>query len=873
MAFNSESGTSGSSWLETLDQRAIAASVALKGRRPDAPVNGLERSALLAQAAHDHRVVWLNAPAGYGKTILMSDYARTAEREGKPVIWLTLDNRDAPADAFLRHFLEASELQLPGVATDALAHWHETRRRGQVDTEQVLLLWLQELATFERPLLLCFDDVHVLYSSDSFQVLNLMIEQVQADVTIILASRFIPVSLGRLQLNPSLCWLRSGELAFTDDDVQRLLQQHEVEAAPRLVPGLMQRLQGWPAGLAIWLLCYRAAGRPLEPAPALGQQEMNDYLLGETLHRLDVPLQTFIRQAAVLGTFSEALLASVTGDAGYHEPLQRALRLNLFIDALPHHPGWFRVHPVMAGLLASDIPVHERQALHRRAFDWLSVHQEPVAALYHARCAGLGREILGWVEQEAETILADLDIAGLLDWFGQLDSELLHQSPRLMAIASWAWLLTHQRDKAEGMIQRLLARRVLPDYEEAALLGYLDRARGQLTAAQEHCRRALEQLPQERFTLRILMSSTLAHLCLAAQDPDGARIWNRLAQDLARQFRAPAMEALALFDYARIEFNRGHLGHCSVLTDHGLALLADGARQAERLPRGRLLLYRAVMLWLREGYTDTLEELLQQGIAAAASVHDVCVCYGYAVAAIGQVEQGNFSRALENVGLAERLMQRWQVDPDSYQWLALVKANIWISQGKVARAQSTLDRLLGGRPYQQLPRPELFPMLPGFTALTQARLYLASGRASDSLQVADSALRQAPGTLATLLLQLARAAAQRMLSAGSDTQAAAHLLHLLRREGVGNHLLSWIPAFQVPGDELPAEVADAAVNLSERELEVLRKIAQGHSNQEIADQLFISLHTVKTHARKINVKLAARSRTQAIRRAQELNLL
>lgn len=873
MVFTKEPESSGTTWLESLDQRAVAAWVNLKSRRPDAPVNGLERSELLAAACTGHQVVWLNAPAGYGKTALMSDYARRLEHEGQPLIWFTLDSRDTPADVFLRHFLEAADYQLPGIATDALAHWHETRRRGQVDTEQVLMLWLQELASIERPLVLFFDDAHSLYNSDSFQVLSLMIEQQQSSVTLLLASRYPPVSLGRLQLNERLKWLRADDLAFSDDDVQRLLQQHDVDIAARLVPALMQRLRGWPAGLAIWLLCYRAAGRPLEPAAALGQQEMSDYLLGEMLHRLEPSLQVFILQAAVLGTFNETLLLQVMRQADYHAPLQQALRLNLFIEPLDHHPGWFSMHPVMAGLLASRLPAAEREQLHRHAFRWLSQHSEPVAALYHARHAGLGREILGWVEQEAENILANLDIAGLLDWFDVLGQELMCESPRLMAIAAWVWLLTHQREKAEGMIQRLLAERVLPGFEEAALQGYLDRLRGQLSSAQQYCQQALEQLPGERYTLRILMSSTLAQLSLSVQDGDGARIWNRLAQDLARQYRAPAMEALALFDYARIEFSRGHLNHSGLLVDHGLELLADGTRQSERMPRGRLLLYRAMLKWLRKGTSAELEDLLQQGIAAATSVHDVSVCYGYAVAAIGFVEQEKYGAALESVDRAERLMQRWQVDADSYRWLALIKANVWISQGKLPRAQAVMERFLAGRSYAQLPRPELFPMLPGFAVFTQARWYLSTGRAQECLQMLDAMPRRGSGTLISLLLQLTRTAALRLLNSSHDQQATLQLLKGLQQEGVGEHMLSWIPAFSGLAETVSVETSDVEVSLSERELDVLRKIAQGYSNQEIADQLFISLHTVKTHARKINVKLAVKSRTQAIRRAQELDLL
>ncbi len=875
MVFTAKPDASQSPWLESLDQKAVAAWVLLKGRRPDAPVHALDRAPLLLNALEQTRVVWVNAPAGYGKTVLLGDTARAAERNGTSVIWLTLDSRDTPDAFFLRHFLEAAERQLPGVATDALAHWHETGRRGHVDVEQVLLLWLQELASFERPLLLCFDDVHCLQDSDSWQVLNLIVEQLPAGVSMVLASRYIPNHLGRLRLNSALGWLGIGELSFSDDETQQLLLLHGVDISPQQIQQLIRRLAGWPAGLAIWLACYRAAGRPLEPAAQLAQQELSDYLLGETLHRLPADVQQFVQQAAVLGSFNEELLQHCTGSADYHQPLQQALRLNLFIEPQLHRAGWFRMHPVMADLLAQQLPQQERSHLHHLAYDWLSQQQQPVAALHHARAAGLSQEVQDWVEHEAETILANLDIAGLLSWFELLGDELLYSSPRLMAIAAWSWLLTHQREKAEDMISRLLQRQCLAGFEEAALQGYLARLKGQLSQAEPLCKQALENLPPARFTLRILMSSTLAQLRLAQHDADGARIWNRLAQDLARQNNAPAMEALALFDYARIELNRGHIAHSREIVERGLALLSGYGEHGERLPRGRLLLYRAVLRWLG-GHDDTLlDETLQQGISASTQVHDVCVCYGYAIMAMRFTAAGDYAAALNALDSAERLMQRWQVEVDSYQWLIMVKANVWISQGKLSRAQSCIDQLLQGQSCAQLPRPELFPMLPGLAVATQARLYLLAGKAAECLHEIDSWLRQRNNNLSMMLLQLLRGAALRAQNQHTESQQIfLQSGRVLQREGIGLDLLVWVPNLS---DSLPqrpdSEPAELSVSLSERELEVLRKIAQGLSNQEIADQLFISLHTVKTHARKINVKLAAKSRTQAIHRAKELQLI
>ncbi len=863
--------TSSLAWFDVLDQRALRAWVTLKSKRPNAPTLALDRYALLQPALAHARVVWLNAPAGYGKTILMADVARAHEQQRRvqAVLWLTLDSRDAPDSLFLRHFLEAAERVMPGIATDALAHWEATRQRGEIDVGGVLLLWLTQMQQTSKKWLLCFDDVHALAHESSWHLLNLLIEQLPSNVTLLLSSRYVPVQAGRLRLNPNVVWCDERDLAFNDDDVQQLLIMHNVAQPGRWVTQLGQRLQGWPAGIALWLNCYRAAGRPLEPPAHFAQDELADYLSGEVLYRLPSELQSFLRYAAVLGAFNEGLLHHCFEHDDYHAALQQALQLNVFVSASNQQPGWYRVHPVMAALLAQQVPYAQRLQWHQRAYHWLSEHQQPVAALQHAVRGQLDAEVVTWVEQEAEMILANLDIAGLIQWLQQAGDALIHASPRLMQMAAWAWLLTLQTDRAKPLIDRL-QQGGLASYELTALRGYMARLQGHLSVAEQLCQLALDQLPAARFSLRILMSSTLAHLRLAQNDADGARLWNRLGQDLARQFRVSAMEALVLYDYARIEFHRGHLVHSLSVIERALALLEQQEGHAQRLPQGRLLLYRAFLGWLR-GDKSEVDEGLRRGIGIALQARDISACYGYAITALRYTQQGQYSLALDVLDQAERLMQRWQVDSSQYHWLLLVKANVFISQAKFARAQQCLDELRNQYAQQQLPTPEVFPLLPGFTLITQARLYLMGKQPEACLQLIERSGVQ--HGIVGMLLTFLRAAALHSQQKPEGPMLLAKVKQLMEREGIHFDVDAWLPL--LAEGHMAAMTDDLAIagKLSERELDVLRKIAQGLSNQEVADQLFISLHTVKTHARKINIKLSAKNRTQALRRAQELGLI
>ena len=167
-------------------------------------------------------------------------------------------------------------------------------------------------------------------------------------------------------------------------------------------------------------------------------------------------------------------------------------------------------------------------------------------------------------------------------------------------------------------------------------------------------------------------------------------------------------------------------------------------------------------------------------------------------------------------------------------------------------------------------------MMPAFALLTQGRLCLTEGQAQECINLMDTGLKHFSNSFASLILQLMKAEASRQLH-GEGMAGLNQSLRALSNKNIGVHFVKWIPSLNTEEQATPADAdtsisAELKASLSERELEVLHKIAEGLSNQEIADQLFISLHTVKTHARKINVKLGAKSRTQAIHRAQELQL-
>ena len=887
-------------WLSEIDHKALSAWVSLKSKPTEIPENHLLRPELAAKLSSGKPVTWLMAPAGYGKSVTMSHWYQQQLANGPIVgIWLSLDQKDNVAAFLLNHLLEAAQKVVPGVATDALARWSSTTFEGSVDSEEVLLLLLDELIDLDCPLLLCIDNLHELTDKNAWQVIAYLMNHLPANMRLVMASRFIPVPLGRARLSGKLEFIDQQQLCFSQNEIFNWLQQQHIDDAEKLSFELFERMQGWPAGLSLWLASYtmQQAHHGQVADQSLGQEELADYLLGEVLEQLPAELNEFLIGIAPLGSFCASLCDEVLGIQHSGELIRQLCHQNLFIDSMDERSQWFSLHPLFAELLVSRGRQENQQQAHRKAFHWLKAHSFRIEALKQARLGKLTDDVCEWIEAEADRILADLDLATLLAWFEVVGLELIVKSAKLQFIHCWSLLVTYQYERAQAYIE-MLSRTELIDQDYPgqlmALKGCLKRGQGDYDGARQLCELALEQLPADRFSIRTFVCSTLVNIELVCSNPEGARVWNRLELNIARQHGSLGIEANALYNYARIEQHRGNIERCGQILEEGVKICSLLQNQSRLFPRARIHMYGAFIRWLK-GDADQAEQQALQGVHEAIQCHDPTVLYGYSLLALIHCGRNNFPAALAALAQAERLMQRWQVASSVYSaWLAVVKANIWMAQNKIQRAAIALQHAEQTAAGQQL-RSELFPMLEDFYHASQARLFMMEGDAGKARITLSKLLSGSRQGVMQLFGALVNAAYS---LAGEHDEAVQSLLGnalaYAEREGIrlvyddiAAPLVDLLPTDFLSKEPQPANTSDPMpvtdqeasaelalqIGLSNREFEVLQLIADGNSNQDIADKLFISLHTVKTHARKINSKLGAKSRTQAIVKAREYEIL
>jgi len=891
----------------------------LEGRfyRPPLPDGYVLRPRLCERlsAGLDGRLLLVSAPAGFGKSSLAVEFCQSLPSHWQS-LWLGLNPRDNDPGRFLERLLEGLQHYFPALGAQSLGLLKMRQRHQPFAFEEWLDGLLDELAvnlSTRAPLLLVLDDYHLAQGPVLDRCLQFFLNHLPDGLVVLVTSRQRPDwHLARLRLSRHLLELHEQDLRLTHAESQALLDRHSSSLSGEALDNLIRRSEGWVAGLRFWLLAASEAGNEGALPQNLhgGEGLIRDYLLEEVIDCLPHEVQAFLFDTAPQDRFCSELCDAVREAYDSAEILRYLQAHQVFLVPLDEQGHWYRYHHLFSDLLRSrraSSNVLPAASLHLRACRWFNGQGLIDEAVEQALRAGHLDVAASLVQNlSEEQLLAEQNVGMLLRWKMDLPDSLLISTPRLIVLYSWALGLACQLDAAEelsGYLSRFLPapsataqKSMLAQW--LALSGIIARGRGDRELTERYCSEALESLPQRRYGQRLVCLSTLSNLAIADGDLWRARGLNRESLELAQRVGNPLFEALAHYDRARVLQARGEILRALDEVRQGLQRLHGLAPQRLYAVRARLSLYEGYLLLVRNQPEVGIAHL-RAGLAEARACRDISVLIGHCVIASFEGRRNDFSKAFAELAEAERLMHIWDVPPIYYlAMITLIKCELWLAQGRTDLADAWLTRL--GQTYngeQAAAAPEFHPHLPQHIGLQQAALDAIRHQPEAALQRLDALAQQAheSGRQMIALMALTQQA-QLLLEGGQDTKARPVLARALEAGAGGalqpfQRLLENHPDWmreQLGKDPhallnqsllmlLPVVVAaDVSPNheaLSVRELAVLQLIAQGCSNQEISNRLFISLHTVKTHASHINSKLGVERRTQAVARAQELRLI
>lgn len=907
--------------LSPLPGPASITVAALDGRffRPPLPDGYVLRPRLCQrlQAGLGGRLLLVSAPAGFGKSSLAVEFCQSLPAHWQS-LWLGLSPRDSDPGRFLERLLEGLQDYFPALGAGALGLLKMRQRHQPFAFEEWLDGLLDELALHldpAAPLLLVLDDYHLAQGPVLDRCLQFFLNHLPDGLLVMVTSRQRPDwHLARLRLSRQLLELHEQDLRLTHDEALTLLDRHSSSLRGEALESLIQRSEGWVAGLRFWLLAVAEAGNDAALPQALngGEGLIRDYLLEEVIDCLPAEVQSFLYETAPQERFCSELCDAVREAHDSAEILRFLLAHQVFLVPLDEHGHWYRYHHLFSDLLRSR-PIAQAMVpnatLHLRACRWFNAQGLLDEAVEQALRAGHLDVAANLVQNlSEEQLLAEQNVGMLLRWKMDLPDSLLISTPRLIVLYSWALGLACQLDAAEELASHLS--RFLPAPSATAqksmlaqwlaLSGIIARGRGHRELTLRYCSEALESLPAKRYGQRLMCLSTLSNLAIADGDLWRARGLNRESLELAQRVGNPLFEALAHYDRARVLQSRGEILRALDEVHQGLERLRGLSPQRLYAVRARLTLYEGFLLAMRLQPQAARVRLLA-GIGEARACRDISVLIGHCVIARLDGASNEFAKAFAELAEAERLMHIWDVPPIYYlAMITLVKCELWLAQGRIDLAEAWLARL--GQTYtgeHAAAPPEFHPQLPLHVELQQALLdviqgqpMLAEGRLNVLHENGQRTGRQLLSVMAltqkvALLLSNGREPdARKVLSQALEAAAGGvyqpfdallknHAdwmrgqLQALSCNAVSQQLLTHFPT----AAPRPTVESSATEQLSSRELAVLRLIAQGCSNQEISEQLFISLHTVKTHASHINSKLGVERRTQAVARAKALGLL
>ncbi|WP_338584781.1 LuxR C-terminal-related transcriptional regulator [Pseudomonas sp. MAG733B] len=817
---------------------------------------------LLASTA---RVKLLCAPPGSGKSALLTECLLRAPTHCR-VYWLPL----------------AGE---PLSAADLLQRLAQVLGLGTKD-EPALLDYLARLQT---PTWLFIDDYCRVANPELDRLLDRLLAVRSPVLNWWLGSRRRPsCNWPRLLLDDELYEYDGHALTFTERDVEQMLGHVEPSRVTSIARRVIQRSGGWCAGVRIALLdgCQWAAGQDkLERSATL-----LDYLQHELFNTLPPELVETWQVLAHLPRFNARLCEHLFGAGEGAKGLQTLQDMGCFIEPWEDSVDWLRVYVPLARAMRDEQGSAGR-SWHRRACQWFCAEEDWQGAFEQALLAEEFEAAVSLLQHFSfEHLFRRENVRLLLNLHERQGQELTLGSPQLVGLITAALLFAGRFDQAAECIEQMtrfapqptasLQRQLLARWQ--AQQGWLLHLQGRMAAARGHFVEALAELDADAWPARLLCLSGLTQQALLNAELDVAQALNRDALCLARAQGSLLFEGLLELDHAQLLEQRGAPRRAESLLADVHELLS---RQADRPTPllGRIALRRG-RLALCQGQDEVAGEFFHIGLQDCLLSHDKRALYGFLGQAQVAANQRDYAHAFDRLRDAERLMQQRQIPDTVYRGVLLqISSHFWLQQGRQHLAHEALTRVL--RHYRGPHARQAPPATVGLIVRIEYLLVLAETHlqlTKQPLERLKLLLDQAQqhGLLALEAeLQLvicevadltgepdvARSALQAGLALVRRCQLQQALNELRLRQPT---LLSRLGV----NDEEPAAALDSNP-LSGRELEVLSQIAKGNSNQQIADLLFISLHTVKTHARRINGKLGVERRTQAVARAKELGLI
>jgi LuxR family transcriptional regulator, maltose regulon positive regulatory protein len=831
----------------------------------------------------------VSAPAGFGKTTAVAQWVALRSAV-QPVAWVQLDEGDNDPVRFWDYVIAALQKSRPGVGQTGSTMLHSAQ---PYPLESSITALINDLALDRPDLVLVLDDYHLIKTEAIHKGIAFLIQHAPPGLHLVISTRSEPdLPLPLLRGRGLVSEVRTDDLRFTADEATDLLRGLLGAAiSTEHANTLNAHAEGWVVGLKMVALSLR--GQPgaerLVASFAGSSRYVMDYLVEEVLRQQPAAVRAFLLKTSVLERLCGPLCDELVGNEGSEDTLKQLESANLFLVPLDETGQWYRYHHLFADLLRHQLQVtggaDEVNRLQRSASTWFEENGQPGDAIRHSLAAKDWHKAMSLIEAQYEATVKRGEWDTLFGWFQTIPDELLRSDLRLYSHYANVLITRGSLQTAEAVLVYLES---VPNVDES-LRGELNffrmevaYRRGDLKRMAELGERAVEQLTEEKGAMRARALHMLAVLEWSAGRLDGAQSREAEVIRISRRFGESWVGGTAAGSLSLILWLRGKLS--DALQSGEQAVELAGQSPGAQWPHCMIgtVLYerneleeaerrsRLAVKWVELGgyaespaYYCLARDLLAKGYEAEAdreiakgdeaSRHPTA---GPLFRAWHAANRVMYSVQRDDLTVAESWGRRLAQVPGDATWMLTghAPARLLIARGEMGAAAEQLRSL-----YERAITADAM----GYAIRLLVFQALAAASQEQALGFLAEALRngEPEGFVRTFVDEgkLLRPLLIRAVTEGITTPYASRLIGIIDAEQAGRQA-------RTPNEPNPGL-------LSEREFEVLRLIAAGLSNRQIAGRLVITLNTAKTHVRNISQKLEVSTRTQILARAKEFNLI
>ncbi len=901
--------------------------LATKLRVPPLARHALRRDRLvdaLEQGITGYRLALVAAPAGYGKTTLLAQWAHATDLA---VAWLSLGEEDDDVERFFRYLLRAWEDAQPGVMDSPLGVLLGSM---MPDSKAVLSAFINTADDAPRDTVFVLDDYHLIEEPAIHDALTFLLDHLPQTLHFVLACRGEPpLPLARYRARRQLLELGPQDLNFSADETEAFLNENMgLELAEDDTRRLQGELEGWVAGLqlaALSLQQRRDEGR--RPLISGRHRFIADYFGEDVLAQLPENTRRFLLQTAILERLCGPLCDAVTGGEGGQAMLETLERENLFLAPLDESREWFRYHRLFADFLREEGKRRlsgELAALHRRAAWWYLEHDLPEPAFQHALAGDDAELVIRIIERYLNIMLNSGELKIVMRWLDSLPAAWFSAHPVLDLARAGTLAYTGAFDAGLRSIDDVEQRLTLVEGEDArwqlamvkAVRCFMACVQNDVAQAEVLAYQALPDLREESLSFR----ASIYHALGDSYRRNGR--WEEAKAcylKVPRVIDVPGFHLQAVIQSAHVfgaladlELLQGRLRNAAGYWKKALAAIQEQESWGRiELPVIGWVYIRMAEILYEWNELEEAATQLARGLERAKLGGDPqTLIAGYLLAGRLKLTAGDLEAAGERLEHARPLIENAPF-PDWVSRFERFQLEFWLAQDRLRAAVDWADEAVHGEDSRLQDRRPTTRLSSTAAVTTNEETQLAIARAlivkgdGPSIERVLALLErlleaaEAEGRMAVLVeaLALQALAHWRRNEEASAMTSLEHALRLAEPEGylrlfvdlglpmarllqearsrdvLPEYVQALLEAFGQGPALATTEYEMLPEPLTPREQDVLELLAAGLTNREIAEELVVSPETVKKHAGNIYGKLGAGNRTEAVARARELDLL